>query len=574
MSTLASRLISRPPELRFGTSGQRGLVADLTQLEIYTNVVGELEYLQSLAPRDGGIVRGDEFYFAYDLRPSSTEFVAGESVRGEICQAVARAIEDTGMRAVNLGAIPTPALAYYAFSRARGSIMVTGSHIPFDRNGYKLNTSCGELLKEHEAPINQSVRRVRERLESAVFEESIFDAAGMFRDGHRELAPASDDARAAYVRRYETFFEGCSLAGQRIVVYQHSAVGRDLLVELLRHFGAKAIPAGRSSTFVPIDTENIGAGQLAAIQALVDEAASQAGSKVDAVVSLDGDSDRPLVLGIEPGSGRARFFGGDLVGMITAQYLGADSVVVPISCNDGIDRGELRHVVEPKTRIGSPYVIQGIERAREKGRTAVCGWEANGGFLTGSAMARGGGVLEPLATRDAVLPLLCVLFASAEKGVPVVELFRALPARYSKAALLKEFPRAISARLVQCNSPEDAAIRDAQLADSGARAFDEEGRSVELSEAAARQIEAIRQNLERFFSVLGAGRIVRLNYTDGVRMEFANGEIAHFRPSGNADEFRIYAVADSQERAEWIAELATVDEGILRKMAGAAGVGA
>jgi len=30
--------------------------------------------------------------------------------------------------------------------------MVTGSHIPFDLNGYKLNTSVGELLKEHEGP--------------------------------------------------------------------------------------------------------------------------------------------------------------------------------------------------------------------------------------------------------------------------------------------------------------------------------------------------------------------------------------------------------------------------------------
>ena len=32
-------------ELEFGTSGRRGKVVDLTQLEIYINALGELEYL-------------------------------------------------------------------------------------------------------------------------------------------------------------------------------------------------------------------------------------------------------------------------------------------------------------------------------------------------------------------------------------------------------------------------------------------------------------------------------------------------------------------------------------------------
>ena len=40
--------------------------------------------------------------------------------------------------------------------------MITGSHIPFDRNGYKINTSKGELSKQQEAPIDAQVRRVDE----------------------------------------------------------------------------------------------------------------------------------------------------------------------------------------------------------------------------------------------------------------------------------------------------------------------------------------------------------------------------------------------------------------------------
>jgi phosphomannomutase len=565
--TLSARLSYRPRELQFGTSGRRGLVADLTQLEVYINVLGELEYLQSLPPEAGGVVRGDEFYFAHDLRPSSTAFVPGENRRGEICQAVVRGLEDAGMRPLNLGAMPTPALAYYALSRNQGSIMVTGSHIPFDRNGYKLNTSRGELLKEHENPINRAVARIREEVYGKPFDESPFDEHGMFRDGHAGLPPARDDASAAYVRRYRTFFHGCSLAGKRIVVYQHSAVGRDLLVEILRDFGAEVIPAGRSDTFVPIDTENISDAQLATIQDLADQASCAAGA-VDAVVSMDGDSDRPLLAGIEREKGKARFFGGDLVGMIAAQFLGADSVVLPISCNDAVDRSELARVLETKTRIGSPYVIAGMRTAREKGRKAICGWEANGGFLTGSDIHRNGRVLEALPTRDAVLPLLCCLFQSVGKKVGLVELFESLPSRYSKAGLLRPIPNSIGRRVVGAYSPRDAAIQDVVLAGETVSAFGQDGSSVALSPEAGQALGAIRTKLEFFFSpAAGFGPITRLNYTDGVRILFGNGDIAHFRPSGNADEFRIYAVADSQDRADLIVDMATGSNGILRQMA-------
>jgi len=136
---LRSHLTYQPVPLKFGTSGRRGEVVHLTQLEIYTNVVAEIHYLQSLPQSEGGIQAGEDFYYAHDLRPSSTGYV--ENGRGGLCQAVEQALKDTGMQPINLGAIPTPALTCFALKHGKGSIMVTGSHIPFDRNGYKLNTS-------------------------------------------------------------------------------------------------------------------------------------------------------------------------------------------------------------------------------------------------------------------------------------------------------------------------------------------------------------------------------------------------------------------------------------------------
>lgn len=529
MSDLRSTLAYEPEALRFGTSGRRGRVADLTQLEIYLNVTGELEYLQSLPVSAGGVRRGDEIYFAHDLRPSSTRFDEAQNGRGEICQAVVQAIRDAGMQPVNLGPVPTPALACYALARGRGSIMITGSHIPFELNGYKLNTSVGELMKAHEEPIGERVLQVRDRVYTGAAVESLFDSRGMLRGGHRELPAADLSARQAYIERYTNFFAGSTLAGKRVLVYQHSAVGRDLLVELLELLGAEVAACGRSESFVAIDTEAIDDAQLATIQSLADAALRD--GPLWAVVSVDGDSDRPLILGLE--EGQVRFFAGDLVGMVVAEYLGADAVVVPISCNDAIDRGPLAGVLEPKTRIGSPYVISGMAAALAKGRRTVCGWEANGGFLLGSDAVRAGRSLSALPTRDAMLPILGVLFSAQEQGLSVPELFAALPPRFSRAAVLRNFPRANGQQLVQL-----------------------------LTAANAADEERVRRSLERFFHIeAGFSGIGRIDYTDGVRLIFRNGEVAHFRPSGNADEFRVYAVADTQARAGAIVEAAVAEPG-------------
>jgi phosphomannomutase len=446
------------------------------------------------------------------------------------------------MRAVNLGPIPTPALTSYALSRKKGSIMITGSHIPFERNGYKTNSRRGELLKEQEAPINEHVRQVRARLYSQSSEQSLFDRKGMLKAGHRTLPEEHGDARKAYIERFTDFFRGLSLEGKRVLVYQHSAVGRDLLGEILARFGAHTIPAGRSDTFVPIDTENIDAAQIAAIQAIADRAAAEHGP-LDAIVSTDGDSDRPLMLGVNPGTGKVHFFTGDLLGMVVAEFLEADAVVVPISSNDAIDRGPLAKVLEPKTSIGSPFVIAGMEAALRKGKHRVCGWEPNGGFLTGSDISRNGVVLPALPTRDSALPILGVLFAAAESGLSFEDLFARLPKRFSRAALLKHFPRATALAIVARFSPGSDLPREPELA-------------------------GIFERIAKFFTPeLGFGAPVHIDSTDGARILFDNGDVAHIRPSGNADELRIYAVADTQARADRIAAMGVAEpDGILRRM--------
>ena len=155
----------------------------------------------------------EEFFFARDLRPSSDSFVPEQDGRGEIAQAIVAAIRDAGMRAINLGSILTPALTCYALARGKGSIMVTGSHIPFDRNGYKTNTSKGELLKQQEAPIHEQVRKVRQSLYDQPQDHSLFDERGFFKTGHQDLPKEQPEAHAAWIGRFASFFKGASLEG-------------------------------------------------------------------------------------------------------------------------------------------------------------------------------------------------------------------------------------------------------------------------------------------------------------------------------------------------------------------------
>jgi len=116
--------------LAFGTSGLRGLVKDITDLEAYINVKAALRYLLSI----GDIGAHGAVLIAGDLRPSTDR----------IMRACAQAILDSGCRVENAGKIPTPALVSHAISAGRTGVMVTGSHIPFDRNGIKINKSVGE----------------------------------------------------------------------------------------------------------------------------------------------------------------------------------------------------------------------------------------------------------------------------------------------------------------------------------------------------------------------------------------------------------------------------------------------
>jgi len=562
-----------PRPLAFGTSGLRGLVRDMTDLEVYINTRGFLAHLKQA----DGLAAGETAAIAEDLRERDP--ASGVESSPRIARAVARAVRDEGLEPLYCGRIPTPALAYYAMleepragKRAMPCIMVTGSHIPADRNGVKFYRRHGEVLKADEAGILEAVAAVRAAEYANADNARVFDAHGMLRERF-PLGHPDPRAEAAYHARYAGLFPGeRPLAGRRLVLYEHSAVGRDGLRRLLEALGAEVVAEGRSQAFVPIDTEHVRAEDERRFAELA------ARHRPFGIVSTDGDGDRPFVV-----DEQGRFHRGDVLGILVAGYLGARFAAVPISTTDALDRWAAER--EPplavrKTRIGSPYVIAAMNEAAARGAERVVGWEANGGFLTATDFEMGRGRLRALPTRDAVLPILAALLAAVEGGQPLSAAFAALPRRATFSDLLDSFAPEASRDLLAHFSPEGAACVEVEFENGSARVAregEDERTWTELSagEPLASALGARRERLARYFDAThGFGPITRIDYTDGVRVTFANGDIAHLRPSGNAPQLRVYAVAGDEARARAIAELAVAEpDGLLRRMARDLGVG-
>jgi phosphomannomutase len=307
------------------------------------------------------------------------------------------------------------------------------------------------------------------------------------------------------------FFSHDALKDLRVGVYQHSAVGRDVLVKILSHLGAEVTPLGRSDKFIPVDTEAI---RPEDVQLAHDWAAT---GKFDALVSADGDSDRPLV-----SDEHGNWLRGDIAGILCAKYLAADSVSTPVSCNTAVEKcGWFREI--RRTRIGSPFVVTSMMEATAGGAKRVVGYEANGGFLLNSEIEAGGKFLRALPTRDAGIVMLGILLLAKAQGKTISQLAASLPARFTASDRLKNFATEKSAAiLAKFNSGSEAADQVA---------------------------------IEKMFGEI-CGKVVSLNRTDGLRITFANEEIIHLRPSGNAPEFRCYTEAATDERAREITSLA------------------
>lgn len=449
--------------MKFGTSGLRGLSADLKgrASALYAAAFGH--YLLE----SGRAGNGDLILLGRDFRDSSPEIA-------DNCTAALTAL---GFCVADCGTVPTPALALFGLQHKAASLMITGSHIPADRNGIKFYRPDGEIDKADETAISAAAASLDATFtmpaSTAAAEDQSAACAALFNARNARILPAN------------------VLQGLRIGVYQHSTVARDMLIDILAHYGATAVPLGRSESFIPVDTEAVSPETIALLKRWAPA------EKLDAIVSADGDGDRPLVTD-ETGTPLR----GDLLGLIAAKFVDAAVVVTPITSNSGIEAAGAFSVT--RTKVGSPFVISGMLDARASGKDRVIGFEANGGTLTGSTFTVNGAALAPLPTRDCFLPMLAVLSLAASERKPLSAVAGAFALPVAAADRLENFPVKTSAKLMAYlrHSPD---------------------------------------NLSEFLSPIGAP--ASTSNIDGLRVTLKDERVIHFRPSGNAPEMRCYVEA-------------------------------
>ncbi|MEO9457502.1 MAG: phosphomannomutase [Lentilitoribacter sp.] len=461
---------------KFGTSGLRGLVEEITDGTCDKYVRGYLQHLKNSKLAQ----EGSKIFIGYDLRASSPV----------ICAQTIAAVIKENLVPINCADLPTPALALYAMNNGAASIMITGSHIPADRNGIKFYRPDGEIDKNDEQEIQKYAQLIP--VES--------------RNSDINIEGVSNERAAAleqFTERYKALFSNNYFAGKRIGIYEHSSVARDILKDILEAFGAKVVSLERSETFIPVDTEAVSDETVKNLKAWTKE------HQLDAILSTDGDGDRPL-LSDENGN----YIKGDILCLIASRYLKASVIATPVSSNSGIQNVQGMEVYQ--TRVGSPYVIAAINEALAKDNSdLVVGFEANGGFLLASETQMGHGTITALPTRDCVLPMLAVLSMSIDQSLPLSKLVESFDMPITHAGRIQEFPTEISSAFV-----------------------------AELTNSVEKRNE--------FFKPFGS--VADINVIDGLRVQLDNGDIIHLRPSGNAPEMRCYIEAESIAAAELLVD--------------------
>jgi len=408
-SKLVSSTVIAQCGVSFGTSGARGLVTQFTPNVCAAFAVAFI----------AGMKRNFSFKtvaIAIDNRPSSYA----------MAQACASALKKLNLNVIYYGVVPTPALAFVAQEDKIPAIMVTGSHIPFDRNGLKFYRPDGEISKADEQVI------ITEQVEFTSLAESA------------ELT-VNNRAAEEYISRYGSLFTTPFLTGKRIGIYEHSSAGRDLYYRIFETLGAEVISLERTDHFVPIDTEAVSEQ---------DKQKAINWSKefnLDAVFSTDGDGDRPLM-----SDENGVWLRGDILGLLTADALRIEALAIPVSCNTAVELSNKFAHVE-RTKIGSPYVIAEFSNLNKK-FNSVAGFEANGGFLLGSDLQLNGKLLKALPTRDAILPAI-MLLSAANKGL-ISTLVDALPKRYTHSDRIQGFAIEKSQEIIAQGKQEPKKLLD------------------------------------------------------------------------------------------------------------------
>ncbi len=350
--------------LTFGTDGVRGDARhELT--------AGAVETLGRAAAE---VLGAERFAVGRDTRVSGPP----------LADALRRGVQRAGGSAVDLGVVPTPAVARWCDDEQVAGAVISASHNPWHDNGVKLFAPGGRKLSDEAQ--NDIERRLAEAGGLPVRAAAEVGA---------EVAVASeagDRARRRHLEAVIASLGGRSLKGLRIVVDAANGAAYRSGPECLRALGAEV-----ETIHAEPDGYNIndGCGSLhpESLQGAV------VSSGADAGLAFDGDADRVLAV-----DHTGALIDGDQILAVCAinraqrGRLTGNAVVVTVMANLGLRRSMAAHgigVVE--TPVGDRYVLEALEE-----RGLILGGEQSGHLIFRDLATTGDGLLTAVQLLDAV----------------------------------------------------------------------------------------------------------------------------------------------------------------------------
>ena len=299
----------------------------------------------------------------------------------------------TGLSAVFVGPMPTPAIAYLTRTfRAEAGIVISASHNPYYDNGIKFFSSVGEKLPDE----------VEEAIEAMLDEPmDCVDSANLGK------ASRINDAAGRYIEFCKAGFPSeLSLDGLKIVVDCANGATYHIAPNVMRELGADVIEIGTRPNGLNIN-EKCGATDIKALQKVVKE------SEADIGLAYDGDGDRIMMVD-HLGN---KVDGDQILFILAREALRAGKlkggVVGTLMSNMSLELS-LKELAIPFVRanVGDRYVL---EQLKEKG------WKL-GGENSGHII-----VLDKNTTGDGIVASLEVLAAMVKHNLTLNELAKAVP---------------------------------------------------------------------------------------------------------------------------------------------------
>lgn len=342
--------------LRFGTDGVRGVaLSELTT-----------DHVARLGRACAEVLGTGRWLIGRDTRES-----------GEVLSAaMAAGLVEGGADPIDVGVVPTPALAWLAAREGVAAAMVTASHNPWHDNGVKVFARGGLKLSD----------ATERAIESALHATS---SGAVWRQSHH-AAPEVP----SMVGEYVDWLAGVSgrLDGLRVVLDCANGAMSDVAPSAFRRLGADvmvihAAPDGRNIN------ADCGATHTAALERAVVEHRAALG------LAFDGDGDRVIAVDHE-----GRVVDGDRLIALAALRLrdrGAlrdDAVVVTVMSNLGFHRAMASAGIEVvTTAVGDRYVLEALDERR-----LSIGGEQSGHIIYRDLATTGDGLLAALELAAAV----------------------------------------------------------------------------------------------------------------------------------------------------------------------------